>query len=193
MVDDFEEVVYCIPKGCGHLTSVKNTIEKMKSVLDNLIVYEGLLTDVGSVFKPSSETSHALIIFDDQYTDIINSRAFCHFATFGSRHHNCSVIVSSQNLYETGRFALSIRRQFSYYCIFFPTSEKQMLVTLGRNLFPGNGFCLLNCFKKLLPYTTHSYENYLFIDVNPRSPLVNGMRIRSNFFSNEPYFFIIDD
>ena len=43
MVDKFEEVIYCIPKACGHLTSVKETIEKLKSILDNVVIYESML------------------------------------------------------------------------------------------------------------------------------------------------------
>ena len=189
MVDEYEEVIYCIPKCCGHLTSVKSTIEKLKSILNNVTIYEGLLLDIEAIFKPQTEDSHCLIIYDDMYTDIINSKQFCHLATFGSRHHNCSIIVTSQNLFESGRFALSVRRQFQYYVLFFPTSEKQILITLGRNLFPGNSYCLYNCFKKLIPHTSKSFEQYLFIDVNHRSPLPFGMRIRSNVFSEEPYFF----
>ena len=193
MVDKFEEVIYCIPKDCGHLTSVKNTIEKLKDILDNLTVFEGMLIDIESIFKPRSSGAHCLIIYDDMYSDLINSKAFCHLATFGSRHHNCSLIVTSQNLFETGRFALSVRRQFQYYVLFYPYSEKQMLLNLGRNLFPSNPYCLMNCFKKLFPHTSNSFEQYLFVDVNPRSPLPNGMRLRSNFFAKEPYFFIVED
>ena len=127
------------------------------------------------------------------YSDLINSKAFCHLATFGSRHHNCSLIVTSQNLFEAGRYALSVRRQFQYYVLFYPYSEKQMLLNLGRNLFPSNSYCLMNCFKKLFPHTSSSFEQYLFIDVNPNSPLPRGMRLRSNFFTKEPYFFIVED
>ena len=193
MVDDFEEVIYCIPPHCSHLKSVTSTIEKMKEAVNSLVVFEGILVDIDSIFKPTKENSHCLIIYDDMYSDLINSRAFCHLATFGSRHHNCSLIITSQNLYETGRFALTLRRQMSYFLIFFPSSEKQQLITLGRNLFPTNSYCIYRSFKKLIPHTTNPYQQNILVDVNPRSPLPHGMRLRSNFFSEEPYFFIVED
>ena len=193
MVDEFEEIIYCIPHNSGHLTSVKNAIEKMKAAYPNIVVYEGLLLDISSVFNPTNDSAHCLIIYDDQYTDIINSRLFCHLATFGSRHHNCSIIVSSQNVFESSKYALSIRRQFNYYLLFNPPSEKQMLVSLGKNLFPTNPHCLINCFKKLAHYTSSPFEQYLLIDVNPRSPLPSSMKLRSAFFSDEPYFFLTED
>ena len=195
IIDDFKEVIYCIPNNCGHLPSVKRTIEKIKETCDNITVtiYEGLLTNLEGVYRPNDETDHCLIVYDDMFTDIINSRAFSHFATFGSRHHNTSLIVTSQNIYETGRYALTVRRQFSYYCIFYPAAEKSILITLGKNLFPTNPSCLINCFNKLIPHTSNPYEQYILVDVDSKSKLPYGMRLRSNFFSSTPYFFITDE
>ena len=193
MVDTFKEIIYCIPNNCGHLPSVKQTIDKVKEICENLTVYEGLLVNIESVYRPFRETEHLLIIYDDMYTDIINSRSFCHFATFGSRHHNTSLIITTQNIFETSTYAKTIRRQFQYYTIFYPASDRQMLLTLGRNLFPLNSSCLLNCFRKLIPHTSNAFEQYILIDVDPKSKLPYGMRLRSNVFSQHPYFFITDE
>ena len=149
ILDDLKEIVYVIPNHCGHLPFVKNNIERIKKLCDNLTVFEGLLTDIDSILKHTRENEHSLLIYDDMFTDIINSRAFNHLATFGARHHNCCLIVTSQNLFEVGRYSVSIRRQFSYYTIYYPNSERNMIVTLGRNLFPTNPMVLLNCFRNL--------------------------------------------
>ena len=193
MVDSFQEVIYCIPINCGHLPSVKHTIDKMKEIHENLTVYEGLLIEVESIFKPNKDSDHCLIIYDDLYTEIINSRPFSHFVIHGSRHHNTSLIVTTQNYFESSKYALTVRRQFTYLALFFPPADRQMLLTLGRILFPGNSNCLMNCFKKLLPHTTTPFDHYILIDINPKSPLPYGMRLRANVFSQTPYFFITED
>ena len=92
--------------------------------------------------------------------------------------------------------------------VFYPLSDKQILLTISRSIFPTNPSCLLHCFERLMDYIEEPYENYLMIgnliqidiisycfnshslDVNTNSPLPLGMRIRSNIFSTEPYFFI---
>ena len=54
MVDHFEETIYCIPKNVAHLTSVKNTIDRLKSLLENVIIYEYLEITVYSQWKQRS-------------------------------------------------------------------------------------------------------------------------------------------
>ena len=193
MVDEYHLVVYCIPSNTGHLPSVKNVIERLKNICKNIVIHEGMLLDIESVFSPVNDEK-ALLLYDDLYSELINSRVFSHLATFGSRHANCSLIITSQNIFESSKYSLTIRRQMQYYVIFYPVNEKSTLITLGRSLFPENPFCLLNCFKKLIPNTKSPHEQYLLIDMNPKSVLPYNLRLRSNFFSDEePYFFLVDD
>ena len=193
-VDNFSLVVYCIPHNTAHLPNVKRMIDRLREICKSVVIFEGILSDTESVFHPISEKDACLVIVDDLWPELIESRAFTHFVTFGSRHTNCSLVVTSQNMFQAGKYAVSIRRQFQYLTIFMPTAEKQILVNIGRNLFPSNPMCLINCFKKLIPYTKTPYEQYIFIDTHPLSPLGHNMRLRSNVFDkDEPYFFIVED
>ena len=150
--------------------------------------------DIESVFHPSNDEQTALILMDDLWSELINSRAFSHLVTFGSRHTNCSLLCTTQNMFESSKYSVTIRRQFQYVIVMYPNAERQMLITIGKNLFPSNPLCLINCFKKLIPYTEHHYQQYIFIDTHPNSPLGHNMRLRSNIFDpEEPYFFIISD
>ena len=154
----------------------------------------GMLVDIGSVFHPISEEETALIVMDDLWSELINSRAFSNLVTFGSRHNNCTLLCTTQNMFESAKYSVTIRRNFQILVVFYPAAERQMLVTIGKNLFPSNPLCLINCFKKLIPYTKSPYEQYILIDTHPNSPLGHDMRLRSNIFDQEePYFFIVSD
>ena len=192
MVDKFKTIIYSIPSNVGHLGTVKSAIEKIKETHNDVIIHEGILIHIESLFSPVNAEDKCLLIYDDMYGELINNRAFSHLCTFGSRHHNCSMIVTSQNIFESARYALTVRRQFQYYCVYFPSSERQMLMTLGRTLYPSNPSIFMNCFRQLFHYIKNPHDQYLLIDVNAKSKLPLSLRIRTNFFSEEPYFFITE-
>ena len=98
MVDTFKTIIYNIPSHCAHLGTVKSTIERLKSLHPDVVVFEGILINIESVFTPINQEDSCLLIYDDQYGELINNRAFSHLCTFGSRHHNCSLIVTTQNM-----------------------------------------------------------------------------------------------
>ena len=189
MVDQFDCIIYNIPKNVSHLHSVETTIDKLYQIYPDLCVIEGLLTDLENICA----SNHILLIFDDLFDQIVNSKNFSTLCTFGSRHNNASMIITSQNYYESGTYSLTIKRQMNYILLHYPHQDKQILNTIGRSFFSNNTKILIHCFKKLMKQTTNPYQLYLFIDLYPSSPLPNSLRIRSNFFSDEPWFFVYHD
>ena len=79
-----------------------------------------------------------------------------------------------------------------YLVLFNCWSEKQQLISLGRSLFPQNSKIIINAFEKLEKMKLSAHENYLIFDVCVNSKLEKPMKIFTNIFSEERYFFIIN-
>ena len=62
MCDNFKTIIYNIPSHCGHLGTVKNVIDKMKAIHNDVIVHEGILINIESVFSPIHEEDRCLLV-----------------------------------------------------------------------------------------------------------------------------------
>jgi hypothetical protein len=82
----------------------------------------------------------------------------------GSRHRNLSVIVLNQNLY-FGKDPTQ-RRNYHYLVLFKNPIDRQPIVTLGRQMYPGCHDLLLQKFEEVTkePYT------FVVLDLKPETP-----------------------
>ena len=144
-IDDVEQVIYCIPAQSSHLESVKRTIEQLKQVCKNLIVFESLLTSIESVFHPRSQESKCIAIFDDLFSDAVASKDFSQLVTHNSRKNNVSLILTTQNLTEPGMYSRTIRRNFQESACFKQLSTFDHLVLWVISI---NQVAPLDCSKR---------------------------------------------
>ena len=89
---------------------------------------------------------------------------------------------------------MTIRRQQTYDIFFNAFGDIALIANLNRMFYQGKGNILQQCFSLLANLQKNNYEQYLFMDCDPRSNFPKSMRLRTNIFDiNEPYFFMTDD
>ena len=144
---------------------------------------------VNSRMKINLYKSIIVIFFlDDLWSEAISNKEFSLLCTFGSRKSHCSMIMTTQNIYDSnGSFGTTIKRQFNYFCLFWSYGDKTYLHTFSRQIFPSHPLKLIQCFELLMQDMEHEkhWQNYLLVDANPASPMASNLRIRTNVFSHE--------
>ena len=97
--------------------------------------------------------------------------------TEGSHHRNLSVIAINQNLYFNKD--PTQRRNCHYLVMFNNPVDQQQVMTLARQMYPGNPQNLLKHFQEA---TSRPY-GYLVIDLKPFTP--EHLRMRTNVFDKK--------
>ena len=104
-------------------------------------------------------TVRNLVIIDDLATACSKDSRISDLFTEGSHHRNLSVIVLNQNLYHSKN--PTERRNCQYLVLFKNPLDKQAVMTLARQMYPGKtGYFL----KKFDDATAEPYS-YLLIDL----------------------------
>ena len=88
-----------------------------------------------------------------------------------------------------GKYAVTVRRNVNSYII-FQSYFSNMLHTLSKQLF-NNSRVLVDAMNILNEIESLSYKKYLVINTDCNSTLDLKLRISSNIFSSERYFFVI--
>ena len=84
-----------------------------------------------------------------------------------SRHENISTIFITQNLFFSGKFALSMALNCSHY-ILMRNHDLGQIEVLGRQLYgKSKASVFVDIYKKALSVNTYCY---LFIDLGPKTP-----------------------
>ena len=94
--------------------------------------------------------------------------------TEGSHHRNLSVIAINQNLYFNKD--PTQRRNCHYLVMFNNPIDQQQIMTLARQMYPGNPQHLMRHFQA---FTSKPY-GYLLVDLKPTTQ--EGLRMRTNIF-----------
>ena len=112
-----------------------------------------------------------LIVIDDLANECMDSRINDLF-TVGSHHRNLSVILLNQNLYHNR--SPTQRRNCHYLVIFNNPIDKQSVMTLARQMYPGKSDYFMNMFARAtkFPY------GYLLLDLKQET--AEGNRLRPN-------------
>ncbi|XP_069122470.1 uncharacterized protein [Argopecten irradians] len=95
--------------------------------------------------------------------------------TEGSHHRNLSVLAINQNLYYNKD--PTQRRNCHYLVLFNNPIDKQQVMTLARQMYPGNHEYLMRHFSE----ATDKPYGYLLIDLKPSTP--ESSRMRNDIFS----------
>lgn len=104
-----------------------------------------------------------ILIIDDMMTEKSNDVFVHNLFTKYSHHLKITVIYITQNMYEKGQ--CKMKRNAHYLVMMRCPSDKSQILTLGRQLYPGNSKFFLDAYND----ATKDKYGYLFIDVSPDS------------------------
>ena len=113
-----------------------------------------------------------LLVCDDLMSASSKDPRVTDLFTEGSHHRNLSVIAINQNLYYSKD--PTQRRNCHYLVLFNNPIDQQPIMTLARQMYPGNPQTLMNKYREAV----ERRYGYLLIDLKPQTDA--GMRLRPN-------------
>ena len=90
-----------------------------------------------SIYDKFSRAERNLLIIDDQMGKAGKSNVLMDLFTKASHHRNLTVVYLVQNIYDSGAAMRTASLNTQYFVIFKNARDRQQLVTLGRQMFPG--------------------------------------------------------
>ena len=90
-----------------------------------------------------------LIVFDNEMIDVSKDQRIVNLFTRGSHHRNLSVIYIVQNLFHQGKGSRSISLNSHYLVLFKNPRHKLQILTLAKQMDPGQTDFFLNSTKRL--------------------------------------------
>ncbi|XP_060588538.1 uncharacterized protein LOC132743954 [Ruditapes philippinarum] len=184
------------PTACGKTTMVKKLLENHNSKIQPSIQrivwlykrWQPLYTTIQSFVLPRIEfikgipsdldddeffnpRINNLLILDDLFSESGKDKRITDLFTEGSHHRSLSVISINQNLF--GNKDPTQRRNCHYLVLFNNPVDKQSMMTLARQMYPGQSDILL---KQFASATKYPY-GYLLVDLKPFTP--ENQRLRS--------------
>ena len=138
----------------------------LKSVVPRVEFVQGLPDNIESddFIRPNMRN---LVVIDDLATACSKDSRVSDLFTEGSHHRNLSVIVLNQNLYHSKN--PTERRNCQYLVLFKNPIDKQAMMTLARQMYPGKTDYFL---KKFDEATSEPYH-YLLVDLRADTKEVN--------------------
>ena len=105
-----------------------------------------------------------LLVLDDLFSEAGKDKRITDLFTEGSHHRSLSVISINQNLF--GNKDPTQRRNCHYLVLFNNPVDKQSLMTLARQMYPGNTDKFMTAFTK----ATKQPYGHLTVDLKPFTP-----------------------
>lgn len=114
-----------------------------------------------------------ILVIDDLMTQLSNNANLADLFTKGSHHYNLSVIFLVQNVFHQGRRMRDISLNSHYIILMKNPRDKQQVMTLARQIFPGKTKHFLESYEDAtaIPY------GYIKIDLKPDTP--ENLRLRT--------------
>ena len=183
------------PTGCGKTFIVKKILqERMVDPTPQRIIWlyrrwQPLYDEIRVLVSPAPEfiqgipvdldkdefldpKMHNLIVLDDLMSTSSKDKRVTELFTEGSHHRNLSVISINQNMYYSKD--PTQRRNCHYMILFNNPADQQPIMTLARQMYPGNPQRLMDAFSKA---TVKPY-GHLVVDLKPKTSA--EFRLRPN-------------
>lgn len=122
------------------------------------LFHEGLVDE-----QKLKQLSPDILVIDDMMTEKSNDPFVHNLFTKISHHLKITVIFITQNMYEKGQ--CKMKRNAHYLVMMRSPSDKSQILTLARQLYPGNSRFFLEAYND----ATAQKFGYLLIDVSPHS------------------------
>ena len=144
---------------------------EMEKCIENISFFQGL-PQRNDIEEYDKEERHLLLVFDDLYQDVINSRDLMDLSIMYSHHLNISTVHTSHNLFAQGKYSKTIATNM-HYILLFKLRNKLQLATLSTQLF-----CYAQKSKNFLQlYEDRQQDNPfspLIIDLSPPQFSIQG-------------------
>lgn len=185
----FSRIIYSCPESLAE----KSVSDELKGLFPEIEIVHGILSVDSLGLR--TDKSHKLILIDDQFDLVCNSKTIVDIFCLYSHHYNISIIVTGHNIFLKSKYSTTLSRNATSKVIFFDKADQLCLSTLGRRIFPNHTKLLSEAFTFLHEHFAENYSKYLIIDTSPLSFLPQKMMVRSNIFPDEkgkvkPIFFI---
>ncbi|CAC5413217.1 unnamed protein product [Mytilus coruscus] len=118
-----------------------------------------------------------MIVLDDLMSTSAKDPRITDLFSEGSHHRNLSVVVLNQNLYFNKH--PTQRRNCHYLVSFNSPVDKQQIMTLGRQMYPGK----VSHFVLKIEESANKPFGYLLLDLKPTTPELK--RLLSNVFQQQ--------
>ena len=105
-----------------------------------------------------------LLILDDPFSGAVKDKRITDLFTEGSHHRSLSVISITQNLFASKD--PTQRRNCDYLVLFDNPVDKQSVMTLARQMYPGKSEKMMKMFEK----ATRQPYGYLLMDLKAHTP-----------------------
>ena len=119
-----------------------------------------------------STLDNNVIVLDDLMSTASKDSRITELFTEGSHHRNLSVIYINQNLYHSKD--PTQRRNCHYLTLFNNPIDKQPVMTLARQMYPGDAHKFMNMFNQ----ATRNPYGHLVVDLKPMTH--ESLRLRPN-------------
>ena len=154
------------------------------NMVQNIHYIKGMPNDLTEYID---ETIPNLLIFDDLFSEIMDSEQMVLLFTKWSTHSNTSVILLSQDIFQNGKCAgnsrrTTITRNSNYMVIFRNPLDNTTISTIGSRIMPKQS----KLFQKIFEAACN-YKSYLFIDGHQSSPA--ELRFRTDIFGGSQRIF----
>ena len=100
------------------------------------------LTEWGSL------TGHTILVLDDLMMEAADSSEIVHLLCVGSRHHQITVIHILHNVFHQGKSMRSALVNAHYFILMNNKRDKNQILTLGKQIFPGKTKYFMDSFEK---------------------------------------------
>ena len=156
---------------------LEDTFNLLRKYYPNIELIRGLSANLE--FDPSINN---FLIIDDLMVEAVKSNLVSDYFTKGSHHQNLSVIYMTQNIFLQGPFGKTINNNSNYTIYFKNPRDKQQILYLGRQMFPGRGNS--NTLKEAYDDAVARPYGYIFLDFKPS--VSDKLRIKTNVLPTDP-------
>lgn len=163
----------------------QDLFHRMAETVPNISFYEGV-PDRATMEEWSAQIGGGplMIVFDDLYNEVIQSKAVCDLSILLSHHLNISCIISSHNIFMGAKYSKTITTNLHYIGL-FTIRDRRHLSILGSQLFAHKSKA--RNFVKVfdLVRNENSLGNPLIIDNSPKSNTNRNHMLRSRVLPGE--------
>lgn len=176
----FNRIIYCQ----SNVSSEKNLnyIKKVKDLYQNLEVCQGLpnLEELNLLFNDG----HTLLLIDDLMADVLSSPKIHQLVTNDVHNYKCSVIITFQNYYASGKFGRTLVKNCQYRVFFYNNLDQYETKHISTQISSHSNF-FSDCFDSLKKEFPNEINYYLLVDGHMKSKL-NKLWCRSLIFPRGP-------
>ena len=179
--DQFTKIIYCYPH---QEFSTKKDQEFFQKLELNVPGIE-IANELPSVSSLQASQGHTLLILEDMMHELISSASHMKLYTVYSSHCSVSILTTTQNYFEQGKYSKTILRNQTFIVLFDSLSDRQATSMISRQLFPQSKNFLIECFTWLQNNVTSREYRYVFIDcvctnLPPGFPQVRSHILKEN-------------